>query len=71
MNDDRDVKVGRQLKERQRLVIVRILALKARRDPGSQHSILFDRTLELPQKAVATPGHRYGEGENRRMLRLQ
>ncbi len=64
MNDDWDVKVSSQLKERQRLVIVRILALEARRDPGSQHSILFDHTLELPQKAIATPGHRYSEGEN-------
>src|SRR6516164_116995 len=71
MNDYWEVERRRQLKERKRLIIIGILALKTRRYPSSDHSILFYRCLKLLEKPITAPGHSHGEGENRSMLLLQ
>src|SRR2546430_16393642 len=59
-----------QLEERQRLVIVRIFALQARRDPGALEAVDFDGTFELAQKLVAAVGDRRGHADDGRVFRL-
>ena len=64
MDDHRHVELLRQLEERHRLVVVRIVALQARRDPGALEAVLLDGALELAQELVAAIGHGRGHADD-------
>src|SRR6266478_5178087 len=53
----RHVELGRQLEERQRVVVIRIAALEARRDPCALEPILLHCALEFAQEFVAAIGN--------------
>ena len=60
----RHVELGRQLEERQRVVIIRIAALEARCDPCAFEPILLHRALEFAQELVAAIGNRRGHPDD-------
>jgi hypothetical protein len=71
VDDDRHVELGRELKERQTIVIVGIMTRKTGQDPGASQPVLFDGALPFAQERVVAVGHGRADAVDGRILILQ
>ena len=70
MDHHRHVQIARELEERQRFLVIGIVALKARRDPGTLEPVFGHGALELPQEGISAIGVGRGKTVDRVVLVL-